>query len=127
MRHCPFDDVVKGNGCTFAFGLAMRNFTAPTTRHTVFSYFTIYQYTKYAQLEYAGNRRYAAAATNAFIRGEDYHVGIEIYVRESPTYAWVAETYVDVYQHVYVDATPPKEYYIRRRSHLETHVLHEIV
>jgi hypothetical protein len=48
MLSCPFDSADKGHGCTFAFGLAMRNFTAPTLRHTVFSYFTIYQFQKYA-------------------------------------------------------------------------------
>lgn len=47
MKACPFTNADKGYGCTFAFGLAMRNFTAPTERHTVLSYFTIYQYTKW--------------------------------------------------------------------------------
>ncbi len=54
---------------------------------------------------------------------------MEIYLRESPTYAFVLETYVDVYQHIHDDDdfdTTINDYYIRRRSHLETAVLHEI-
>ena len=102
----------------------MRNFTLPVQRHTVFSYFTIYQYTAYAAAEYAGTRVYANAYSAAKIRGEDHHVGIEVYLREVPTYAWMIETYVDIYQHVFDGAS--SEYYIRRRSTLNTAVLREI-
>jgi hypothetical protein len=63
------------------------------------------------------------------VRGEDFHVGVELYVRSEPNYAWVLETYVDTYQHVdnsLQSGDDSQQYYVRRRSHLETLVLHVI-
>jgi hypothetical protein len=88
----------------------------------VLSYFTIYQYTQHVVQELASQRGYTTSAGS--IQGEDHHVGFEVSIRKSPTYAWVVETYVDVYQQV---STTGGTYYIRRRSTLKVNVIRDIV